>query len=58
MPDISMCATEDCELKLACYRFTATPSDRQAYISPPKPGLGCEYFWANDESDYREYGTK
>ena len=50
MADISMCAGEECEIRLSCYRFTATPSRLQTYITPPKQGLGCKYFWQNESN--------
>jgi len=45
MPDITMCKGKDCEAKVTCYRFTATPSMRQSYfkVSPHENG-GCEYY--------------
>ena len=45
MPDITMCKGKDCEAKVTCYRFTATPSMRQSYFkgSPIENG-GCEYY--------------
>lgn len=58
MPDIAMCDGEDCEPQLACYRFTATPSWLQTYIDPPNRGLGCQYFWANDERNREKRGTE
>jgi len=45
MPDITMCKGKDCEAKVTCYRFTATPSMRQSYfkVSPHENG-GCKYY--------------
>jgi hypothetical protein len=46
MPDISMCANEECTLRETCYRFVATPNPfRQSYsdYKPSKlyvPGVG------------------
>lgn len=31
MPDIAMCLNKDCTIRNNCYRFTAIPSERQAY---------------------------
>lgn len=31
MPDITMCQPKNCDKKEICYRYTATPSERQAY---------------------------
>lgn len=31
MPDITMCQPTNCSKKTTCYRYTATPSERQAY---------------------------
>lgn len=33
MPDISMCMRMDCPIKKSCYRFTAKPTERQAYMN-------------------------
>lgn len=49
MPDIAMCAGDNCEIRLTCYRFTATANQIQSYIRPSQQGLGCHYFWPNDE---------
>ena len=49
MPDISMCTNIGCELKLDCYRFTATPNPhRQSYCGFKPVNGGCEHFWEND----------
>jgi hypothetical protein len=60
MPDITMCSGEKCPLKQICYRYTAKPSDYQAYFAkPPVLGGTCEYFWRDevrsktDESDQK-----
>lgn len=34
MPDISMCAQRRCIIKQSCYRFTASPGERQTYFMP------------------------
>lgn len=60
MPDISMChgsvirieggrvvrdLTEVCPSRDSCYRYTATPSDRQSFGVFHKPGqTKCEYY--------------
>jgi len=45
MPDISMCRNSGCKASTYCYRFQATPSQRQSYASfaPDKEGK-CEHF--------------
>lgn len=45
MPDITMCADEQCPKRKTCYRFIAAPSGRQAYFmgSPMRDGA-CEYY--------------
>lgn len=45
MPDITMCKGENCEARVTCYRFTATPSKHQSYfIETPDLNGGCEYY--------------
>jgi hypothetical protein len=46
MPDISMCANEECSLSWNCWRFNAPPSYRQAYgdFKPDEQG-NCKYYW-------------
>ena len=39
-----MCLNKNCPLKDTCYRYMATPSRRQSYISPPMSGEKCEYY--------------
>lgn len=34
MPDISMCTQKRCLINQSCYRFTAKPSECQAYFMP------------------------
>lgn len=55
MPDISMCRNHECPLKDACYRYTATPSDRQPYhpYEPNENGT-CDTFM----QDRRVEGVK
>lgn len=47
MPDIAMCADQDCPSRQRCYRFTAQPSFAQAYGSfTREPGADrCASFW-------------
>lgn len=46
MPDITMCADEECPLRLKCWRYCAAPSERQSYFAQtPREGAICEYFW-------------
>jgi hypothetical protein len=52
MPDISMCTGKGCPMKDSCYRFTAKPSYRQAYLSvPPFQDGGCRYWWPKDKNE-------
>ena len=45
MPDMTMCKGEDCEARVTCYRFTATPSKHQSYfMGTPDINGGCEYY--------------
>jgi len=46
MADISMCASEDCEVKETCYRFKATPNKySQSYIKPDIQKGVCNHYW-------------
>ena len=46
MPDITMCPGTNCPHKESCYRFTAKPSDYQAYfIEPPIKFGKCYAYW-------------
>jgi len=49
MPDISMCSNDECPARMQCYRFTATPSQRQAYAGfrTPRHLEHCKYFISN-----------
>ena len=45
MPDIAMCTKRDCPNSQRCYRFMATPSQRQSYLVPtPLPDGSCTDF--------------
>jgi len=46
MPDISMCANNDCPVRRSCYRFMATPSMRQSWagFEPDRETGRCEAF--------------
>jgi hypothetical protein len=46
MPDISMCKGGSCPMANKCYRFTATPSHWQSYLSTPpvEPDGTCKFF--------------
>lgn len=49
MPDISMCSGLECPLKETCYRYKATPSDWQSYLSEVPYDASknnCEYHMA------------
>ena len=51
MPDISMCANEECPLKEKCYRYTSEPDKYlQSYgdFKPDENGE-CEYFWDTEQ---------
>lgn len=55
MPDITMCKGENCTIKEECYRFTAKPSERQAYFveSPctrKMGGTACDHYWPNERN--------
>jgi hypothetical protein len=46
MPDITMCSGNNCPSASICYRYKATPSQRQSYFAkPPNDGVICDYFW-------------
>lgn len=53
MPDISMCADEDCPSKLKCYRFMARPDQyRQSYAAFQHDKTGkCKMFWEIGKGD-------
>jgi hypothetical protein len=51
MPDITMCPGTNCPHKEKCYRFTAKPSDYQAYfIEPPIKFGKCYAYWGDTQS--------
>lgn len=55
MPDISMCAVNDCELRKQCYRYMAVPSKYwQSYLAPEQTGKDCKYFWKVEPRDRLE----
>ena len=48
MPDISMCNNKECQSKDDCYRFTATPSEWQAWqMFDSGVGVCCESYIPN-----------
>jgi len=51
MPDISMCANEDCTLKENCYRFQAEASDYQTYSGFEQIDGECDYYWKIEEDE-------
>lgn len=53
MTDIAKCANHTlCDLRFNCYRFLASEDPyRQSYISPPDPGVTCDYY-IPDREDY------
>ena len=46
MTDITMCQPTNCDKKTTCYRYTATPSERQAYndFSAINKAQECEFY--------------
>ena len=60
MADISMCANQTCPLKETCYRFNATPSERQSYSDFKPDGDKCEFFilLRNQKKSKRKYTSK
>jgi hypothetical protein len=46
MPDITMCQPTRCDIRKTCYRYTATPSERQAFndFSAIKKAAECEFY--------------
>lgn len=54
MPDISMCANQECPLKAICYRNPASgtkPSEYQTFFHPVADEFtGCDYFWEKQSS--------
>lgn len=55
MPDISMCATEDCPLSDKCYRKQAKPDEYQSYSKfewiITHTGPDCGYFWEIEKEE-------
>ena len=51
MPDITMCNGQGCELAIACYRYTATPSKymQSYFVDPPVKYGDCDEYWGNAE---------
>lgn len=52
MVDITKCGGEGCPLKDKCYRYTASPGERQSFLMKEpftiKDGkLKCEMFWGD-----------
>jgi hypothetical protein len=47
MPDITMCASEECPKKLICYRYVALADRYQSFFSedPREKDGTCKYFW-------------
>ena len=47
MADISMCVDHHCPLNSSCYRYTATPSERQSYSNfcYDLKEESCDYYW-------------
>jgi len=57
--DITMCHAHGCLLSLNCKRFTAKPSELQAYFTdaPYRVVNGkteCEYFWNTKDNEDEE----
>lgn len=54
MPDISMCTSENCQMKDSCYRVQAKPSTYQSwsnfeYSCNEESGF-CDYIKVNNET--------
>jgi hypothetical protein len=46
MTDITKCSGANCDLKLTCYRYTASEGMYQSYfMNPPIKDEKCEYHW-------------
>ena len=45
-PDITMCVARNCPIRTKCYRYGATPSDRQSWADFSRKGMtkDCEHF--------------
>jgi hypothetical protein len=56
MPDITMCASNDCPRKLKCYRHEAKPGRWQSMAGFYNPDERCDFFIPIDES--RDHGTR
>lgn len=50
MPDLTLCATEDCPLAGGCYRKLA-PHGRWQSVSRFDGGMDCAYFLPAEEGD-------
>ena len=60
MPDISMCANEDCPIKQSCYRYTAIANaSYQSYaeFEYKNDKDKCDYFWQNWEKEEGNNGS-
>jgi hypothetical protein len=52
MADITMCTGDGCDLKLKCYRHTATSCSWQSwFIEPPIKDGKCDMFWGEKAED-------
>jgi len=52
MPDITMCANSECQLREMCYRFRAVPSKhRQSYCVFTTTDAGCIHFARINDDD-------
>jgi len=60
MPDISMCANNDCPVRRSCYRFMAKPSMRQSWAAfEPDPETGrCKSFMPIGNNETNSMGRQ
>lgn len=60
MPDITMCANVDCPKRGECYRFRATPSERQSYsnFKPDEVTGVCNAFSQISEAERKIFDDR
>lgn len=65
MPDISMCAGDNCADNYQCYRFRAKPSEQAYMMFPGRNKEECHYFVplyvkkpAPKEHEFNDYDTE
>ena len=47
MPDISMCANKDCQIRMECYRYTAEPHPFRQSWGNFEYDNGCDHYLDN-----------